>query len=82
MWDLEHVKYACIRTIVNTSLYIRHSSYLSPGTQPDQTKTYPCRPNLFPCRIFKPKGHDGQNRLPLVIRAHGGGFVSVTNAIK
>jgi acetyl esterase/lipase len=82
MWDLEHIKYAFIRTIVNTSLYIRHSSYLSPATQPDQIKTYPCRRTLFPCRIFTPKGHDGQNKLPLVIRAHGGGFVSANRTVK
>ena len=77
MWDLEYLKYAGIRTIVNTSLYVRSSSWLSPTTQPNQVKTYPCRPSLYPCRIFTPPEHVGQSKLPLVIRAHGGGFVSV-----
>ncbi|GAB7322532.1 hypothetical protein MBLNU13_g03456t1 [Cladosporium sp. NU13] len=75
MWDLEHLKYAGIRTIVNTSLYVRRSSWLSPATQPNQVKTYPSRPNLYPSRIFTPPEHDGQSKLPLVIRAHGGGFL-------
>lgn len=75
MLDLDSVKYACIRTIVNTSLYVRRSSWLSPATQPDQFKSYQCRPNLFACRIFIPREHDGQEDLPLVIRAHGGGFL-------
>jgi acetyl esterase/lipase len=73
MSTLQYLQYALIRTLVNTSLYIRRSSYLSPATQPNFTKTYPCRPNLFPCRIFIPREHTGN--LPLVIRAHGGGFV-------
>ncbi|KAJ4351422.1 uncharacterized protein N0V89_006764 [Didymosphaeria variabile] len=73
MSTLEYMKYALIRTIVNTRLYILRSSYLSPATQPDFTKTYPCRPDLFPCRVFVPRDHNGN--LPLVIRAHGGGFV-------
>jgi acetyl esterase/lipase len=77
MWDFEHLKYAGIRTIVNTSLYVRRSSWLSPTTQPNQVKTYPCRPNLYACRIFTPPEHDGQSKLPLVIRAHGGGFVGI-----
>lgn len=77
MWDLEYLKYAGIRTIVNTSLYVRRSSWLSPTTQPNQVKLYPCRPNLYPCRIFTPPEHDGQTELPLVIRAHGGGYVSL-----
>jgi acetyl esterase/lipase len=76
MWDLERLKYAGIRTIVNTSLYVRRSPWLSPTTQPNQVKTYSCRPILFGCRIFTPSGFDGQSKLPLVIRAHGGGFVS------
>ncbi|KAL1593151.1 hypothetical protein SLS60_010758 [Paraconiothyrium brasiliense] len=69
----EYMKYALIRTIVNTRLYIIRSSYLSPTTQPNFTKTYPGRPGLFPCRVFVPRDHNGA--LPLVIRAHGGGFV-------
>jgi acetyl esterase/lipase len=75
--DFEHLKYACIRAIVNTSLYVRRSSWISPATQPTQLKTYPCRPNLYACRIFIPNDHGNQTKLPLVIRAHGGGFVSV-----
>ncbi|KAF1967227.1 alpha/beta-hydrolase [Bimuria novae-zelandiae CBS 107.79] len=76
MSSLDYVKYALIRTMVNTSLYIRRSSYQSPGTQPNLTKIYQCRTNLFPCRIFLPKNHSLKaSRLPLVIRVHGGGFV-------
>lgn len=75
MFDLDSVKYACIRTIVNTSLYVRRSSWLSPATQPDQFKTYPCRPHLFACRVFTPREHGGHEKMPLVIRAHGGGFL-------
>lgn len=74
MFDFEFLKYTSIRTIVNTSLYVRRSSWLSPSTQPDRFRTYPCRPNLFACRIFTPSEQDGQSKLPLVIRAHGGGF--------
>ncbi|KAK3701661.1 hypothetical protein LTR37_015313 [Vermiconidia calcicola] len=75
MWSLEHVQWACIRAVANTSLYVRHSPWLSPTTQPDSVKTYQCRPNLYPCRVFTPRGHNGQDALPLVIRAHGGGFI-------
>lgn len=70
---MENLKFALIRTVVNTRLYILRSSYLSPTTQPDFIQTYPCRPNLFPSRIFVPRTHHGN--LPLVIRAHGGGFI-------
>lgn len=73
MSTLQYLQYAAIRAVVNTSLYIRRSAYLSPTTQPNFTKTYPCRSHLFPCRVFVPREHDGN--LPLVIRAHGGGFV-------
>ncbi|KAK5175810.1 uncharacterized protein LTR77_000950 [Saxophila tyrrhenica] len=75
MWDVQHMKWASIRAIANTSLYIRRSSWFSPATQPDREKTHECRPNLYACRIFLPREHDGQQRLPLVIRVHGGGFV-------
>lgn len=75
MSSLEHLKYALIRTIVNTSLAIRRSAWLSPATQPDRLKSYPCRPNLFPCRIFIPRGLDDGRLFPLVIRAHGGGLI-------
>ena len=89
MWSLQHIQYATIRAVANTSLYIKSSSYLSPSTQPDLFKTYPTRPHLYACRIFFPKSHresqsqnQSQNQsqkpkslLPLIIRAHGGGFV-------
>ena len=71
----EYLQWACIRTFVNTSLYIRRSSWVSPTTHPDCVKTYPSRPNLFACRVFFPHDHDGKRILPLVIRVHGGGFV-------
>ncbi len=73
MWSLEHWQYACLRAVVNTSLYVRTSPWLAPATQPDRIRTYPCRPNLHACRIFLPRGRTGI--LPLVIRAHGGGFI-------
>jgi acetyl esterase/lipase len=75
MSTLAHVQWACIRALANTSLYIRSSPWLSPTTQPDRIKNYPCRPNLYGCRIFTPKDDQGKKSLPLVIRAHGGGFV-------
>ena len=75
MWALSHVQFACIRAIAHTSLYIRSSPWLSPATQPNRIKNYPCRPNLYGCRIFTPKDARGKKTLPLVIRAHGGGFV-------
>ncbi len=72
---LEDLKWTCIRTFANTALYVRSSSWFSPATQPDCFKTYECRPHLYACRVFTPRGHDGQRPLPLVIRAHGGGFI-------
>jgi len=75
MWTLAHVQCACIRAIAHTSLYVRSSPWLSPTTQPDRIKNYPCRPNLYACRIFTPKDPQGKKTLPLVIRAHGGGFI-------
>jgi acetyl esterase/lipase len=75
MWALAHVQFACIRAIAHASLYVRSSPWLSPATQPDRIKNYPCRPNLYGCRIFTPKDAQGKKTLPLVIRAHGGGFV-------
>ena len=75
MWTLAHVQWACIRAIAHTSLYVRSSPWLSPTTQPDRIKNYPCRPNLYACRIFTPKDPQGKKTLPLVIRAHGGGFI-------
>ncbi|KAK5717225.1 hypothetical protein LTR15_009114 [Elasticomyces elasticus] len=72
----EYIQWACIRTFVDASLYIRRSSWLSPTTQPDSVKTYlQSRPNLYPCRIFLPHDHDGKRPIPLVIRVHGGGFL-------
>lgn len=75
MWTLAHVQWACIRAIAHTSLYVKRSPWISPTTQPDRIKNYACRPNLYPCRIFTPKDSQGEKPLPLVIRAHGGGFV-------
>ncbi|KAK5742365.1 hypothetical protein LTR17_003377 [Elasticomyces elasticus] len=72
----ENIQWTCIRTIVDLSLYIRRSSWVSPKTRPDCVKTYhPSRPNLFQSRIFLPHDHDGKRLLPLVIRIHGGGFL-------
>lgn len=48
---------------------------MSPATQPNRIKNYPCRPNLYGARIFIPKDSRGKVKLPLVIRAHGGGMV-------
>ena len=75
MSSLEHLRWACIRTVVNTSLYVRRSAWLSPATQPDCIKSYQSRSNLYACRIFRPREQNDQQKLPLVIRAHGGGFV-------
>ncbi|KAK4893414.1 hypothetical protein LTR27_008310 [Elasticomyces elasticus] len=72
----EYIQWACIRTFVDFSLYVRRSSWVSPTTQPDRVKTYLLsRPNLYPCRIFLPHDHGGKRPLPLVIRVHGGGFL-------
>lgn len=51
---------------------------MSPATQPDRIKNYPCRPYLYGCRIFIPKDFKAtqeKKTLPLVIRTHGGGFI-------
>lgn len=76
---LLHLKFKCIRAIVNTSLYIRQSAYFSPETQPDRIKVYAGRSNLFASRIFIPrKGTSSlqeQQLFPLVICTHGGGFI-------
>ena len=95
MWSLQHIQYATIRAIANTSLYIKSSSYLSPSTQPDLFKTYPTRPHLYACRIFFPKSHresqsqnQSQNQsqkpksLPLIIRAHGGEPVDLAEGFR
>jgi acetyl esterase/lipase len=74
MSSLQHLQYACIRTVINASLYVRRSPWLSPTTQPDRVKLYACRHNLFPSRIFIPSAHTGQ-RLPLIVCVHGGGFI-------
>ena len=78
MWTLAHLQWDGIRAVVHTSLYVRTSPWMSPATQPDRIKNYPCRPHLYGCRIFIPKGfqENGEKKtLPLVIRAHGGGFL-------
>lgn len=76
MLSLQHLQYACIRAIVNTSLYVRRSSWLSPDTQPDGVTTYASRRDLFPSRVFTPRARAGQQqRLPLVVCVHGGGFM-------
>ena len=54
--------------VVNTPLYVRHLSWLSPDTHLDRPMSYPCRPHLFASRIFFPAGHNRQQRLPLCIR--------------
>jgi acetyl esterase/lipase len=74
MFSLQHLQYACIRAIINTSLYVRRSPWMSPATQPDRIKMYAYRPDLFPSRIFTPRTHAGQ-QLPLVVCVHGGGFI-------
>jgi len=74
MLSLQYLQYACIRAIVNTSLYVRRSPWMSPATQPDRIKMYAYRPDLFPSRIFTPRTHAGQ-QLPLVVCVHGGGFI-------
>lgn len=73
MSTFEYFKFACIRTIANTSLYIKRSAWFSPATQPDRFRSY--LPNLYACRVFIPWGHNGERPLPLVIRVHGGGFI-------
>lgn len=76
MSSFDYFKFAGIRFIVNTSLYWRRSSWFSPNTQPNQTKLYKSRTDLFPSRIFTPKSHaDLQQKLPLVVCVHGGGFI-------
>ncbi|CAK4034459.1 alpha beta-hydrolase [Lecanosticta acicola] len=74
---LEYLQFACIRAFANTSLHVKRSAWLSPQTQPNRIKSYPCRPNLYSCRIFTPPNHSeqGQTILPLVISVHGGGFI-------
>jgi acetyl esterase/lipase len=78
---VDYIKYALLRTFINTRLSIIRSTWYSPTTQPDSTKVYPCRPNLFPCRIFQPRlqapvlDKNDRRSLPLVIRVHGGGFI-------
>ncbi|KAK5171468.1 uncharacterized protein LTR77_004613 [Saxophila tyrrhenica] len=77
-WYTE-VLYTALNHLVALVLLIQRSRLLAPGTQPDSTKTYPCRPRLHACRIFLPstaaadKPSSGA-KLPLVILVHGGGW--------
>lgn len=72
--NLQNLQWAAIRTVVNTSLSIKSSSWFSPNTQPNLVKTYNDRHDLYPARIFLPADHAGE-KLPLVICVHGGGFI-------
>lgn len=82
MFDFSSLQWYLIRTFVNSTLSLRRSAYFSPSTQPDLTRTYTCRPHLYPARIFLPSSHDhsepdpvAAKSFPLIIRVHGGGFV-------
>lgn len=55
--------------------YVQQSRIFNAATQPDERKVYPCRPNLFANRIFKPANTDPTKKLPVVIQIHGGGFI-------
>lgn len=75
MTTRQYIQFACIRTFINTSLYIRQ--WLSPATQPDKTKVYDDRSDLYPARIFIPKSESPttSDKAPLVLLVHGGGFL-------
>ncbi|KAK4495475.1 hypothetical protein PRZ48_013806 [Zasmidium cellare] len=78
MLNIEHLRWASFRAFLNAKIYFTRSAWLSPTTQPDLIKTYPCRPNLFAARIFFPSTYttqDQKKKLPLLIRAHGGGWI-------
>ncbi|KAK3680613.1 Arylacetamide deacetylase-like 2 [Vermiconidia calcicola] len=69
-------KWLLIQRMVNVILYFQRSRFLSPSTQPNAVKHQPCRPQLYPNRIFTPTPFPaGRDKLPLVIQAHGGGFI-------
>ncbi|EME38845.1 hypothetical protein DOTSEDRAFT_180769 [Dothistroma septosporum NZE10] len=75
---LQGFQFICLRAFVNTRSLILRSSWLSPTTQPDYTKVYEGRADLFASRIFVPKSiseDSQQHRYPLVICVHGGGFI-------
>jgi hypothetical protein len=40
MYTLTHIKFACIRAIAHTSLYMRTSPYFSPTTQPNLLRDF------------------------------------------
>lgn len=74
--SFENLQYSALRVIINAWLYLLRNSCVSPGTQPNQTKTIAGRKDLFRGRIFiPPHTKYSQDKLPLVICVHGGGFV-------
>ena len=74
-------KWLLIQRMVNVVLYFQRSRFLSPSTQPNTVKNQPCRPQLYPNRVFTPTPFPaGREKLPLVIQVHGGAFIINTPA--
>lgn len=68
------IVYTTLRGAFNSWLYVSTSRVFGLATRPDTVKTYPCRPNLYPTRIYKPADAPS-GKLPLLMLLHGGGFV-------
>lgn len=76
----KRILYGSLRSTFNGWLYVSTSRLFGAATRPDIVKKYPCRPNLFATRIYKP-AHTTSEKLPLFLTIHGGGFV-VNNPAK
>ena len=60
-----------LQNFVNAVTYAKRSPYITSENQPDYTKAYSSKRNLFASRVFKPAGTN-ETKLPLVIHIHGG----------
>ena len=72
----KRIAYIALQKAFNGFRYVQQSRLFAAATQPDERKLYPCRPNLFANRIFRPAGLGADaGELPLLILIHGGGFI-------
>lgn len=68
-------KFLLLRTIQRRIISIKYSWLFSPATQPNAWRAVTGRRDLYQSRIFRPPKQDDTRALPVVIIAHGGGFI-------